>query len=155
MTHICVNNLTIINRRQVIIWTNAGILIGPLRKEFGEILIEIYFHSRKRIWKCRLENSGQFVSASMCWQSLLYKLFDVLVQLCWHLMRIPYWSQYICWAVLIMLKAVTINLVKSANAGILGNYKVRQARLASVTCQTQQDKIMLCHHLHNIALVCT
>ena len=76
----------------------------------------------------------------MRWQNLLYKLFAVLVQLWWHLMRIPYWSQYICWTVLIMLKAVTINLIKSANAGILGNYAVKEARLASVTCQTQQAK---------------
>ena len=25
------------------------------------------FHSRKCVWKCRLDNSGHFVSASMCW----------------------------------------------------------------------------------------
>ena len=50
VTHICVGNLTIIGsdnglspgRRQAIIWTNAGILlIGPLRANFSEILIEI------------------------------------------------------------------------------------------------------------------
>ena len=50
MTHIWVNKLTIIGsdnglspeRRQAIIWTNAGILlIGPLGTNFGEILIEI------------------------------------------------------------------------------------------------------------------
>ena len=77
MTHICVNKLTIIGsdnglspgRRQAIIWTNAGILlIGPLGTNFTEILIEIFkhFHSRKYIWKCRLENGGHLVSASMC-----------------------------------------------------------------------------------------
>ena len=27
----------------------------------------IHFHSRKCIWKCRLENGGYFVSASMCY----------------------------------------------------------------------------------------
>ena len=51
MTHICVIKLTIIgsddglspDRRQAIIWTNAGILfIGPLRTNFKEILIEIH-----------------------------------------------------------------------------------------------------------------
>ena len=49
-THICVSKLTIIasdnglspDRRQAIIWTNAGILlIGPLGTNFSEILIEI------------------------------------------------------------------------------------------------------------------
>ena len=50
MTHICVGKLTIIGsdnglapeRRQAIVWTNAGILlIGPLGTNFSEILIEI------------------------------------------------------------------------------------------------------------------
>ena len=50
MTHICVSKLTIIgsdnglapDRRQAIIWTNAGILlIGPLGTNFNEISIEI------------------------------------------------------------------------------------------------------------------
>ena len=50
VTHICISNLTIIgsdnglspDRRQAIIWTNAGILlIGPLGTNFSEILIEI------------------------------------------------------------------------------------------------------------------
>ena len=76
MTHICVENLTIIGsdnglspgRRQAIIWTNAGILlIRPLGTNFNEIFIEIQaFSLKKCIWKCRLENGGHFVSASMC-----------------------------------------------------------------------------------------
>ena len=50
VTHICINNLTIIgsdnglspSRRQAIISTNAGILlIGPLGTNFSDILIEI------------------------------------------------------------------------------------------------------------------
>ena len=50
VTHICVNELTIIGsdnglspcRRQAIIWTNARILlIGPLGTNLSEILIEI------------------------------------------------------------------------------------------------------------------
>ena len=70
MTHICLSKLTIIgsdnglspDRRQAIIWTNVGILlIGTLATNFNFI-----FHSRKFIWKCRLENGGRFVSASMC-----------------------------------------------------------------------------------------
>ena len=50
VTHICVSKLTITgsdnglspDRRQAIIWTNAGLLlIGPLGTNFSEILIEI------------------------------------------------------------------------------------------------------------------
>ena len=75
-THICVSKLTIIgsdsgfspDRRQAIIWTNAGLLlIGPLGTNFSEILIEIItFSFKKCVWKCRLRNGGHFVSASMC-----------------------------------------------------------------------------------------
>ena len=58
VTHICVSKLTIIgsdnglspDRRQAIIWTNAGILlIGPLRTNFSEILIEILTFSFKKM----------------------------------------------------------------------------------------------------------
>ena len=58
MTHICVSKLTIIGsdndlspeRRQAIIWTNAGILlIGPLGTNFSEIFIEIHAFSFKKM----------------------------------------------------------------------------------------------------------
>ena len=58
-THICVSKLTIIDsdkglspgRCQAIIWTNDGILlVGPLRTNFSEILIEIYTFSLKKIY---------------------------------------------------------------------------------------------------------
>ena len=58
MTHIYVSKLTIIgsdnglspDRRQAIIWTNAGLLlIGPLGTNFSEILIEILTFSFKNI----------------------------------------------------------------------------------------------------------
>ena len=58
MTHICVSKLSIIgsdnglapDRRQAIIWTNAGILlIGTLGTNFNEILIEIQTFSFKNI----------------------------------------------------------------------------------------------------------
>ena len=58
MTHICVSKLTIIGsdnglspgRRQAIIWTNAGILlIGPLRTNVSEMLIEIHTFSFKKM----------------------------------------------------------------------------------------------------------
>ena len=58
MTHICVSKLTIIgsdnglspDRRQAIIWTNAGILlIGPLGTNLSEILIEILTFSFKKM----------------------------------------------------------------------------------------------------------
>ena len=58
VTHICVSRLTItgsdnglsLERRQAIIWTNAGILlIGPLGTNFSEILIEILIFSFKKM----------------------------------------------------------------------------------------------------------
>ena len=57
-THICVGKPTIIgadiglspDRRQAIIWTNAGLLlIGPLGTNFSEILIEILTFSFKKM----------------------------------------------------------------------------------------------------------
>ena len=58
VTHICVSKLTIIgsdnglspDRRQAIIWTNAGVLwIGPLGTNFSEISIEILTFSFKKM----------------------------------------------------------------------------------------------------------
>ena len=58
MTHICVGKITIIasdnglspERRQAIIWTNAGLLsIGTLRTYFSEILIKIQQFSLKKM----------------------------------------------------------------------------------------------------------
>ena len=79
VTQICVSELTIIDsdnglspgRREAILWTNAKIfkilLIRTLGTNFNEIKAKfIYFHVKKCIWKCRLRNSGHFVSASMC-----------------------------------------------------------------------------------------
>ena len=75
MTHICVSKLTIVgsdnglspDRHQAIIWTNAGLLIGPLRTNFSEILIEILTFSFKKMrLKVSSANGDHFVSASMC-----------------------------------------------------------------------------------------
>ena len=57
VTHICVRKLTNIGsdnvlspgRRQALIWTNAGMLIGPLGTNFNEILIEIHAFSFTKI----------------------------------------------------------------------------------------------------------
>ena len=75
VTHICVGKLMIIGshdglspeRRQAIICPSDGILlIGPNETTLNEILIEmLHCHARKCIWKCRLENGGHFVGASM------------------------------------------------------------------------------------------
>ena len=60
MTHICVSELTIIGadndlssgRRQVIFWTNVGMLsIEPLGTNFSEILIEIQENAFKYVVK--------------------------------------------------------------------------------------------------------
>ena len=76
VTNICVSKLTIIgsnnglspDRRQAIIWTNAGLLlIRPLGTNFSKILIEILkFSFKKSVWMCRLRNGGHFVPALMC-----------------------------------------------------------------------------------------
>ena len=76
----CVGNLTIIGsdnglspgRPQAIIWTNDGILlIGPLRTNFSEILIEMQtFSFKKTDLKMSSGKGGHFVSASMCNQGL-------------------------------------------------------------------------------------
>ena len=67
VTHICIGNQTIIgsdnglslDQRQAIIWTNAGILlIGPLGINFGEIVIEIYTLSFKKM--CLKMSSGKW-----------------------------------------------------------------------------------------------
>ena len=59
VTHICVDNLTIIGsdnglspgRRQAIIWTNAWILlIGPLGTNFSEVLIKIHTFSFRKMY---------------------------------------------------------------------------------------------------------
>ena len=59
VTHICVGNLTIIgsdkglspDRRQVITWTNAGILlIAPLGTNFSEIIMKIHIFSFKKMF---------------------------------------------------------------------------------------------------------
>ena len=58
VTHLCISELSIIGsdnglspgRRQVIIWTNAGILlVGPLRTNFSEILVKIHTFSFSKI----------------------------------------------------------------------------------------------------------
>ena len=76
VTHICVSKLNITgsdiglspDRRQAIIWTNAGILlIGPLGTHFSEILFEIHIFSLKKMHfkissgKCRLFCLGPYV----------------------------------------------------------------------------------------------
>ena len=58
MTHICDDKLTTVGsdnglspgRRQAIVWTNVGtLLIGPLDKNFSEIVIEIHTLSFKKM----------------------------------------------------------------------------------------------------------
>ena len=74
-THICVGKVTIIgsdnglspDRRQAIIWTNAGLFsIGSCEHISVKIQSKYHnFHWRKCTWKCRLRNGVHIVSASM------------------------------------------------------------------------------------------
>ena len=96
--HICVGDPTIIgldnglspDRRQAIIWTNAGmLLIGPLGTNFNEILIGIQAFSFERMhWKCRLRNGVHFLSASATGERASSGL--IMTQLIWkgtHVLR--------------------------------------------------------------------
>ena len=89
MTHICVSKLTIIglynglspDRRQVIIWFNAGILlIGPLGTNFSEILIKILTFSFKKMrlkvssGKCRPFCLGLNVLMAIVWTWLIWNI---------------------------------------------------------------------------------
>ena len=74
VTHISVSKLSIFVSDnglmpgwcQAIIWTNAGIMFNQnLGTNFSEILSEILIFLSKKSWKCRLENGGHFVLASM------------------------------------------------------------------------------------------
>ena len=76
VTYISISKPTIIgsdnglspDRRQAIIWTNAGLLLmGPLGTNFSEILIEILTFSFKKMHlKVLSAKRRTFVSASMC-----------------------------------------------------------------------------------------
>ena len=79
--YICVGNLTIIGsdsglspgRLQVIIWTNARILIiGPLRVDFRKVLIEMHTFSLSKKHLKYMRIGGYFVSVSYCWYILIY-----------------------------------------------------------------------------------
>ena len=74
VTHICVNKLTIIgsdnglspDRRQAIIWTNAGILlIGALEANVSEMLIKICTFSLKKMRLKMSSEKGQPVCLSL------------------------------------------------------------------------------------------
>ena len=75
VTHICVSKLIIIgsanglspDRRQAIIWTNAGILlIGPLETNFSEILIEIYIFIQENSFKSVVWKMAAILSRPQC-----------------------------------------------------------------------------------------
>ena len=78
VTHICVNNLTVIGsdnglspgQHQAIIWTNDGILlIGPLGTNFSEVLIEIHTFSLKKIHSKM--SSGKWRPSCLCLNVLM------------------------------------------------------------------------------------
>ena len=93
-THICVGNLTVIgsdnglspDRRQAIIWTNAGIsLIEPLRTNFSEISIEIHtFSFKKMYFKMSSVKWRPFcpVPRGLSWWRHQMETFSTLLALC-------------------------------------------------------------------------
>ena len=109
VTHICVSELTIIgsdnglspDRRQVIIWTNAGILsIGPLRTHFSEILIEtLTFSSKKISLKVSSAKGWPFCLGFyvLKWQPLLeLGLIDITVTSQWPRWRLKSPAPLLC-----------------------------------------------------------
>ena len=71
VTHICVSKLSILGSDQATShYLNQGWnIVNWTLKEQTSVKFELkfkYFHSGKCIWKCRLENGGHLVSASMC-----------------------------------------------------------------------------------------
>ena len=107
--HICIGELTIIGsnnglspyRRQAIIWTNTGLLlIGPLGRNFSEILIEILTFSFKKMrLKVSSVKRGPFC---LCLNVLMQWLSPILVhcQSSLQLGRLSTWQadNHCCWA---------------------------------------------------------
>ena len=102
VTHICVSKLTIIgsdnglslDRRQAIIWTNAGLLlIGPLGTNFSEILIEILTFSFKkmRLKMLSVSETVAILSQPQCVKVLMWCPCNELCQLwvCQHERHTP------------------------------------------------------------------
>ena len=88
VTHICVTELTIIgsdnglspDRRQAIIWTNAGLLlIGPLWTNFSEILIEIItFSFKENAFESVVCETAAILSRPQCVNLLIHEYPEVL-----------------------------------------------------------------------------
>ena len=102
MTHICVSKLTCIasnnglspGRRQAIIWTNAGILlIGPLRTNFSEILIEIQIFSFK---KMHLKISSGKCRPSCFGHNVWFWSVTILLSLCYAITNPTFIYQFQC-----------------------------------------------------------
>ena len=116
VTHLCVSKLTIIgsdngltpDRRQAIIWTNAGLLlIGPLGTNFSEIFIEILIFpfqkmrlkvsSAKRRPFCLGLNVLNHVSKRApgvrIWSRLSY-LWLIIITTVWHIEAESYYPHH-------------------------------------------------------------
>ena len=99
--HICISMITIIGsdnglslgqRQQAIIWTNAGILlIGPLGTNFGEILIEIHSFSFNKMHKM---STGKWRTFCLGLSVLTYwglkEMTAILLTTIWHVF---YWQK--------------------------------------------------------------
>ena len=97
MTHICVSKLTLIGldnglspgRRQVIIWTNAGILLSrTLGTNFSEIWSEIHTFSSRKCFENVVCELASNLSRPQCeWTP---------TSIIWHLMTVL-WENSVCW----------------------------------------------------------
>ena len=119
--HICVGNATIIGsdnglspeRRQAIIWTNAGILlIGPLGTNFSEISIGFQAFSFKKM---------HFKMSSAKWRPFCLGL-DVLSFILWNLLGSLWLSEFVLPGYLY----TNSNVVKTLSIYLLWMYWKRQ-----------------------------
>ena len=103
VTPIWVSKLTIIaldnglepGRRQAIIWTNAGILlIGPLRANFSEILIQMqtYIFIQRNAVENVVRKLASILSRPQCVYCLSSLFFQCLHNILWTRWRHPKWA---------------------------------------------------------------
>ena len=149
VTHICVRKLTIIRsdnglppgRHHAIIWTNAGLLlIGPLRTNFSEILIEIHTFSFRKMhlkmssgkWRPQCVNeSTDSMQSHLTWSPALAFITDSTISSAlWSLN----WAHYMChWASSTGLTAVSKFKPRLPAQWAVGTYRKGPSRMEKVT----------------------
>ena len=116
VTHICVSRSTIVGcdnglspgRSQVIIWTNAGILlIGPLETKFSEILIKMYKISfRKMHLKISSRKWRPFCLGLLPWNLLIKYIGNSSLCKCLNIFWVRHYLHLVFFLRILWLKKV-------------------------------------------------